>query len=269
MSQGTVASIHVYPVKSLGGVSRKSARVEHRGLRHDRRWMVVDPQGVFITQREIPRMSLIATELESNLLRLRAPGLPPLELELPAAGGKEIPVVIFGETYPAITEEARVDEWLSRHLGRAARLVYMPDSTRRPVGPGFARGEGIVSFAAECPLLLISQGSLDDLNSRLESPVGMNRFRPNLMVSGTNAFEEDAWLRIRIGAVEFYGLKNCGRCVMTTVNPERGEFDGKDPLLTLSGYRKVGSKINFGRDLAPVAPGEIHVGDAVEVLEKL
>ncbi len=267
MTQARLTEIMVYPVKSAGGIAVQEREVEARGLAGDRRWMVVGPDGGFLTQRDWPRMALIATALESNTLRLDAPGCTPLRVpRLPE--GERATVRVWRSVCAAVSAGAEADAWLSAFLEMPCRLVYMPDETRRTVSPEFAAGEGIVSFADGFPLLLIGESSLDDLNAKLTAPVPMNRFRPNLVVTGFAPYAEDDWKQVRVGEVLFHVVKPCDRCAMTTVEQATGEKHGPEPLQTLAGYRRADSgKVLFGQNLIPAAPGVVRVGDRVEVVE--
>jgi len=173
---------------------------------------------------------------------------------------------VKGSFYPK-----EVDEWFSDAIGSRCRLVLMPETTKRIVSPDYAirKFEDTVSFADGYPFLLIGEASLADLNSRLEEPVPMNRFRPNFVVTGSEAFEEDNWKRIRIGSTEFHVVKPCARCVMTTVDQAAGQKNGKEPLKTLAAYRTRSGNVLFGQNLiAETAGGTIRVGDAVEIIER-
>ncbi len=263
----TVSSIFIYPVKSLGTIAVDHAEVEHRGLRHDRRRMLIRADGVAVTQRDFPQLALVQPEIDGDRVRLRAPGREPLELNGGLQGGEMVGVSLWGSHCEGMLESDSVHAWFSDYLGSPVRLVRMPESVRRGINPERTKGEGIVSFADGYPLLVAGEASLADLNARLPQPLGMNRFRPNVVVKGTGAFEEDSWARIRIGEVEYFGVKQCDRCLMTTVAPERGEFDGKEPLRTLATFRKFDGQVYFGRYMIPVGPGMARLGDSVEVLE--
>ena len=266
MTQATLTQINVYPVKSLGGFSAGAANVEPRGLQHDRRWMVVDRQGRFLTQRELPRMALVVTAIEADCLALRAPGLASLGVPLHPPGDATEAVRVWRSVCQAVPVGGEADGWLGEFLGVPCRLVFMPDETRRAVNPDYRAGEGIVSFADGYPLMLLGEASLSDLNSRLKSPVPMNRFRPNLVVAGPPAYAEDGWAKVRIGGVTFHGVKPCDRCSMTTVDQETGEAAGPEPLKTLASYRSNDRKVLFGRLLIPDGAGVVRVGDGVEIL---
>ncbi len=267
MTEARLTEITIYPVKSAAGIAVQEREVEARGLAGDRRWLVVSPDGDFLTQRDWPRMALLTPTLEPNALCLDAPGCEPLRVPcLPE--GERLTVRVWRSVCEAVSAGADADAWLSAFLEMPCRLVYMPDETRRPVSAEFTAGEGIVSFADGFPLLLIGDASLADLNSRLTNPVPMNRFRPSLVVAGFAPFAEDAWTQVRVGEVLFHVVKPCARCVMTTVEQTTGERTGPEPLQTLAGYRRADSgKVLFGQNLIPAAPGMVRVGDSVEVVE--
>lgn len=260
-----LAEITVYPVKSAGGIAVQEWNVEPRGLAHDRRWMVVSPDGGFLTQREWPRMALILPTLEADTLRLDAPGQEPLRVPL-LPEGETRTVQVWRSVCEAVSAGADADAWLSAFLETPCGLVYMPDETRRTVSADYAAGEGIVSFADGYPLLLIGESSLADLNARLADPVPMNRFRPNLVVGGLAPFAEDDWAQVRVGSVLFHLVKPCARCAMTTVEQATGVLNGPEPLQMLAGYRRDNGKVLFGQNLIPDGPGVVRVGDSVEVV---
>lgn len=260
--------INIYPVKSLKGIGLQESSVEGRGLRFDRRWMLVDENNRFLTQREHPKMALFETTLHGGQLEVsfNGSGLP---VPTGEADG-QVDVEIWKDTVTVSAFGQNINRWFSDILGTECRLVAMPETTRRTVNSEYAvrPDEDIVSFADGYPFLLIGEGSLADLNSRLDKPVPMNRFRPNFVVSGSEAFAEDTWKRIRIGEAEFHVVKPCARCVITTVDQATGEKTGKEPLKTLSSYRSVGGNVMFGQNLiAEKSGGTVRVGDEIEVLE--
>ena len=267
MTHATLTQINVYPVKSLGGFSAASANVEPRGLQHDRRWMLVDKKGRFLTQRALPRMALVSVGLAPDGLTLSAPEMEPLQLPFePESPARRQTVQVWASVCEAAPVGEEADGWFGEFLGVPCRLVFMPEETRRSVNPDYRAGEGIVSFADGYPLMLLGEASLHDLNARLEQPVPMNRFRPNLVVSGSPAYAEDGWARIRIGGVTFHGVKPCDRCSLITVDQATGEASGPEPLKTLATYRLQDQKVLFGQLLIPDGAGIVRVGDAVEVL---
>lgn len=261
----TLSEINIYPIKSAKGISVRTALVERRGIQFDRRWMVVDAAGVFLSQRGFPRLALISTHLGSGTLHVTAPGMNTLTLPLQPGGADPIRVHIWDDTVDAILAGDEAHKWFSTYLEVPSQLVFMPENSIRHVEPGSAIDNDIVSFADGFPLLLISRQSLDDLNDRLVTPVSMNRFRPNIVVNNSDPFAEDRWKRIRIGTMLFYVVKPCSRCITTTVDQETG-IQGKEPLATLSRYRKVAGNVLFGQNIIPENVGTITVGDRVEII---
>lgn len=259
----TVRSLHVYPVKSAGGIARASAEVGDRGFLHDRRFMVVDEAGQFLTQRAFPRMTLVSVALSGGSVRLAAPGMPPLEIPIAPCDGQRRTVRVWRDTCDALSLGPGPARWWSELLGVGCELVYMPDSTVRPVDP--TRGPGRVGFADGYPFLLASTASLDEL-SRRGASVPMERFRPNIVVVGARAFEEDGWRRVRIGKIEFRVVKPCARCAITTVDPALGAFAGPEPLRTLAEFRRSDEGVLFGMNLVHEDGGLVSVGDEVVVL---
>lgn len=271
MAEPRLARIYTYPVKSCGGVALERGELGDRGLRHDRRWMLVDCEGRFLSQRRLPRMALISVSLAAEALLLEAPGMSTLALPLqptPDELGARLPVRVFDDVTEGAAAGAEADRWFGEFLGLGCRLVYMPDDVVRPVDTRYAQEGDRVGFADGFPLLLFSEASLADLNSRLPEPVAEDRFRPNLVVSGCEAFAEDGWRRLRIGEVDLRVAKPCSRCTITTVDQSSGE-KGKEPLRALAGYRQTGGKVLFGQNLAHDAPGEIAVGQLVEAAERV
>lgn len=262
-----ISGLFVYPVKSLAGIPLESAKVERRGLEFDRRWMLIDRSNKFLTQREFPRMALISTSVEGGGVRFEFGGR---QLTVPSVPDTEniLTVEVWNSRVPASIYEDSVNEWFSDALGADIRLVAMPESTRRAVNADFAiREDDHVSFADGYPVLLIGQASLDDLNSRLENPVPMNRFRPNIVVEGADAFAEDGWKKIRVGESVFDVVKPCARCVMTTIDQATGDKTGVEPLKTLATYRTINGGVIFGQNLiAEREGGTIRVGDELEII---
>lgn len=257
-----VESLHLYPVKSCRGIAAPRVTVERRGFRWDRRWMVVRDDGTFITQRSHPRLGRIHTEVSDRSIVLRYESH---QLEVPIAleTGDRIAVTVWRSVIDAI-EFAAAREFVSEVVGDAARLVYMPDDVERAVSETYARTGDIVSFADGFPVLLASTASLRELERRADRPFAMMRFRPNIVVSGSEPFEEDTWKRLAIGGVAFRIAKPCERCVVTTIDPETGE-SGKEPLRTLATFRKQSDAVMFAVNLIPESSGELGVGAPVAV----
>ncbi len=262
-----LASIHLHPLKSCAPLDVAEACVQRRGLAHDRRWMAVDGNGVAVTGRTQPGLTLVQARPDAGGLRLDAPGMATLRIAVPGAPASRLPVRVWDDEVDASATDAAADDWLSAYLGVHVRLAYMDAAAARAVDAPGTRAGDQVSFADSLPLLLLSQGSLDGLNARLPRPVSMRRFRPNLVVDGVDAHAEDAWSRLRIGGVEFDVMRACTRCVFTTVDPDRGERDaGGEPLRTLAGYRRSDAGVTFGQHLVPRGTGTLRVGDEVVVV---
>lgn len=266
----TLAAIHVYPLKSGAGIRLPRAEVVRTGLRFDRRWMVVDERGRFVTQREEPRLALVRVGLgpvatEPDRLELSAPGVGALELPLGGGAGPRVEVDIWGERVRAERVSAEAARWISAHLGRPADVVRFPDDEQRPVDPAYGGPADRVAFADGYPFLLASEASLEALNERLraagERAIGMERFRPNLVVTGAAPFEEDGWGPLTVGELRLRAVKPCARCVITTVDP-RTAAAGREPLRTLATFRRdaASGSVLFGQNLVhdDVAPADGH-----------
>ncbi len=260
-----VASLHIYPLKSARGLSLTRLEVDAFGPKGDRRFMVVNTKGLFMTQRRHPQMALLALHHTPEGWRLSFPEHPTHSV-LPPARSTIQRVTIWGEDVPGHDMGDEVATWLSGVLKEPCRLVHMHEDTLRPVDRDFSPEEAQVSFADGFPFLLISQASLDDLNARLAEHVGMERFRPNIVVAGVPAFAEDRWKRIRIGDIILDVVKPCARCVMTTVEQSTG-VKGKEPMATLKTYRKFEGAVLFGQNLVHRGRGTMKVGQELEVLE--
>ena len=267
-----LTGLFIYPIKSLGGISLPAADLTPQGLRHDRRWLVVDAHNRFLTQREHVEMALLAVEPAYNgfLLRHRQrPDLLPLYVPFVATPEKTLFVTIWDDMVFAWRGAPEADEWLSEALGQPCKLVYMSDMVRRevePDKPALNPAGTVVSFADGYPYLLASEESLAKLNTQLAEPVPMDRFRPNLVVRGLEADAEMQWGDFRIAGHAFRSVRGCGRCVVTTIDQATAQKNpGSEPLRTLATYRKQGSKILFGQNVTGPADGHIRVGDAVVV----
>ncbi len=263
----TLASLHIYPVKGLKGIDLDEARVMGRGLEHDRRFMVVDPEGEFFTQREHPKMATIWTEIAAGELRLSVPDRDEVSLPAEPAGGDAMSVRVWRSLCEAIAPSPEADRWLSDYLGEPCRIVYMPETTKRAMNPLYGGSDGAVSFADGYPFLVTSQASLAELNSRLAVKLPMNRFRPNFVVAGTGAWEEDGWGDFRIGEAVFRVTKPCGRCQVTTTDQATGEVRGPEPLATLATYRDSEEfGVRFGMNALSLAGDRVRIGMPLTVL---
>lgn len=259
-----LTGLFVYPVKSAAGSPVPAWPVDEFGLRHDRRWMIVDGRGRQVTQREHPRLALVRPAIQSERLRITGPGIAPLDLPLEPEGAANATAVVWGEVCAGLSMGKPAACWFSDFLGIPCDLVYMPSATVRPADPAYAPPGVRVSFADAFPFLLISQESLDDLNSRMPGPLPMNRFRPNLVIAGGEPYMEDRLHSFRIGGFEMRAVKPCDRCVLTTIDQATGGR-GSEPLRTLATYRKVEGKVFFGQNVVHLSPGRLRVGDPVLV----
>lgn len=237
-----------------------------RGIAADRHWMIVDAAGHFLTQREFPRLALIAPRLSNGELEMTAPGMTPLAVGI-ASDGPRVDVTVWDDRCVAIDHGPLAAAWLSDFLGVSCRLVRMADDVVRTVDPNYARSTDQVGFADGFSFLLASRASLDELNRRLSAPLPMNRFRPNIVIDGVEPFEEDGWKRIVIGGIGFCVAKPCARCAITTVDQRTGERS-REPLRTLATFRNVpGRGVMFGQNLVHDRTGVIRVGAVVDVIE--
>ncbi len=265
-----VSQLYIYPVKSLGAVPLKTMQLIAGGPAWDRRWMIVNAQGHFITQREYPKLAQVEVKLElkSATIHLSAPQAEPLSLSLVASNELTQPVVIWNDSVLAVYGGELAERWISAYLGVAARFVYMPDSALRVVNQDFAQTGDAVSFADGFPLLLIGEASLQAFNSHLDQPIAMQRFRPNIVVSGASAYAEDSWCQLRIGSVDCRVVKPCARCVIPSINPATAQ---QEPQVAraLARHRRGHGGVYFGQNLIHQANGNISTGDTIDLLEAI
>jgi len=247
-----VTSIHIYPVKSLAGISMTTAVVERRGLQYDRRWMLINEQNRFLSQRDYPAMALIGTAIEPPFLVLFDRNNPAdrvaVPLEINPAQHLEKQVDVWDDQCQAVPVSAEADQWLSQKLGGNVQMVGMPDNSIRPADEKYAPTGQYVSFADGYPFLIIGETTLEGLNSKLNTPVPMERFRPNIVFSGGTPHCEDEFGEFHIGSQPFLAVKPCARCIMTTIDQQTSQI-GAEPLRTLATYRQSGHKILFGQNL--------------------
>lgn len=261
-----VQSLYIYPVKSLAGISVPYLELDDFGPSRDRRWMIVDELGKFVTQRRLPRLALIKAELNDGVVGIDIPGQGRFMLE---PTSEQQRVTVWRDQVVAGVAQNLVNEALSRFCGERLRLVYMPDSTFRRVDPERVVDVRRVGFADGFPFLIANAASLGELNSRLAQAVDIRRFRPNIVISGAEPWDEDKWRALTVGSVNFSVVKPCSRCVLTTVDPDTGEKDpNTEPLKTLSGYRKTEGGVIFGQNAVHESPGRIVVGDSVSIFEQ-
>ncbi len=259
--------LFIYPIKSARGIVLRESVLTPRGLAFDRRFMIVDADGLFLTQRQLPVMARIVTSIhEQASLRVSFDDLDPIEVPLTPQAGTPCEVRVFQDRVLALDLGPQPAAFFTRALGRPTRLVYMPDETRRAVNRQYAEEHDVVSFADGFPYLLANPASLAELNTRLSEPVGMNRFRPNLVVSGAPAFAEDGWKRLRIGEALFEVRKPCTRCAIITTDQDTGERASKQPLTTLAAFHSWQGKAAFAQNLLCRSTGTLRLGDSVVVL---
>jgi len=257
-----LTGIFVYPVKALRGVSVRHAEVQPAGLTDDRRWVIVGPDGRFLSQRSHPALARISAQPRGSEVVLAAAGHPEFRLA-PPVGRERRSVEIWRDQVSAAAAEPAADAWLARVLGTPCHLAWMDADCRRPLRSPVVDPAATVSFADGYPCLISSEESLADLNRRLDKPVPINRFRPNLVVAGAEAFAEDTWSRLTIGEATFIAAGPCARCAVTTVDQITGQNSGPEPLRALASYRQVEKGVIFGVNLAVERPGRVQIGDPV------
>lgn len=267
----TIASLHIYPVKSLGGFSVAEARTTDRGFEHDRRWMLVDGNGRFLSQRELPTMACLhCTPLADGFRVTDIRGGGALDLPWGITEGASVDATVWNDTVRVIATPEEATAWFTHRLGAPCTLVFMPDSTQRSVDPAYATG--ITSLGDGFPYLILSQASLDDLNGRIASaqPLTMDRFRPNIVIAGGSAYQEDGWQAITIGKTGFSLVKPCARCAIPTTDQNTGER-GPEPLRTLAGFRRGTARngspgVFFGVNAMAEAGSVVRVFDTVHIV---
>lgn len=259
-----LSEIWIYPIKSLGGISLDKVRVMPKGLQFDRRWMLIDDQGTFLSQRTLPRLALLKLDFHHDHLQVSY-GDQNIALHTSAQNFSE-PLIanVWNDAVTVYEVSPQHSRWFSDVLQLNCRLVYFPEENPRPVDADYRIKDEHVSLADAFPFLIIGQSSLEDLNSRLREPLPMNRFRPNFVISGGNPFAEDTWRNFSIGSNEFTAVKPCARCIMTTVNQDTAQR-GTEPLKTLATYRATNNKILFGQNVIATRATEIKVGDPVSI----
>lgn len=264
-----VSALYIYPVKSLPGVSLREAYCEERGLRHDRRFLLVDADGRFITQREEPKLALFSVQLRSGQLRIRGPHTsrvlavpldPPAE---PADGAAKMEVTVWDDRIPA--QRVSDGDFFSEFFGKKTHLVHMPSSVRRRVSPKHAAVDDVVSFADAFPVLLLSDASMRDVSGRVGEDIPVERYRPNVVLGGLAPFQEDEPASFQLGRARLRGVHPCSRCVIVDTDPRTGIVDRK-VLKVLAGYRrKDANKVYLGQNALVRACGRIRVGMDVAV----
>ena len=266
MPNKILSEIYIYPVKSLSGISVDSAIVEERGLKYDRRYLLVDDNGVFMTQRDFPQLAFLRLSFSENGFKvLNTQNDSHTFIPFESNSKENISVTIWDDVCNAVRVTKELDDWFSNAINKKCSLVYMPDDEKRIVEKKFINDEYIVSFADAYPFLIIGQSSLDDLNTRLDNPIPMNRFRTNFVFTGGSPYEEDNWKDFKIGELSFKAVKPCARCVITTTNQDTAERS-VEPLKTLSKYRTVNNKVMFGMNLVCKQTGRVSVGNEIQLI---
>lgn len=258
--------IFIYPIKSARGIAVSETEVNTSGPVQDRRWMVVDEHGVFLSQRKLPRMVLMEPRFEGSDLVVTAPGMSPLVVRRWSGEGEWIPVQIWRDHLKLPHPDQDYSDWISSFLGRPCRLVYLPDEVARRIEPPFDDPKWRVSLADGYPLLIVTEASLDLLNAKLPCPIGIERFRPNLVIAGATPHAEDCWTNLQIGSVRLAIVKPCARCSVVLVDPTTAKV-GMEPLRTLARYRRMPTSVMFAQNALVVTSGQLRVGKAVEIVD--
>jgi uncharacterized protein YcbX len=272
MQKITVSSIHCYPIKSCGGIELQTAVVGAMGIQYDRQWMVVNEHDIFVAQRGdkgigaigIKTMCLINIAITDKHLVVNAPGMNAILLPLNGISGEERKVRVWDSFCTGIDQGDEIANWFTRYLSRemagSYRLVRMPDAGDRKTEIGDSK----LAFADGYPFLLTSEASLAQLNTMTDSPIPMNRFRPNIVITGYDAFAEDGLSRFHIGDISFHAAKPCARCPITTIDQATAE-QGKFPLNALATFRKTKAGVLFGMNLNHLNAGSISIGDELTI----
>ena len=275
-STPSVSALYIYPVKSCAGIALDQVSFGHTGPDLDRRWMLVgedDGELLGITQREMPRLSLVQPSILGGELILRAPGTSMLRIPIEDDRPPTRTVLLRADSLHVIDEGLEAADWFGNLLDAEVRLMRLPENAARRVSPKYAPKPAWTSFTDGYPALLVSEASLADLNHRLlargKHAIDMRRFRPNIVVSGVPAYAEDEWKHIQLGDLPFDVVKPCARCAITTVEPGRGEvLDPTEPLATLATYRRwPDGKVMFAQNVIHRAQGVLRVGDPLAVVD--
>jgi uncharacterized protein YcbX len=261
-----ISELYIYPIKSLGGIKLDKATITDRGFQYDRRWMLIDENNRFISQRECAKLALLKTHISDDFLTVtNTLNNTSIKIALVPVKKEVIQVIIWDDVCTGQLIDEDIDAWFTGVLGMPARLVYMPDSTERFTEAAYAPADSITSFSDAYPFLIIGQSSLDDLNKRLNEPLSINRFRPNIVFTGGEPYYEDTMHNLTINNITFNGVKLCARCNVITINQDDASIS-KEPTKTLASYRKKNNKIYFGQNLVHSGIGTISVGDNLTVL---
>lgn len=260
-----VSRLFIYPIKSLAGIELHEAEVTDRGFKYDRRWMLVDNNGRFISQREHAQLALFKTAINVEGVRVSYKDQS-IIIPFKPLTDTAINVTVWYDTCTGVLVDPMIDQWFSDALNMSCRLVYMPDSSQRHVSEKYARNNEITSFSDAYPFLLVGQASLNDLNEKLTVPVPIDRFRPNIVFTGGSAFQEDSMSHFTINNVHFYGVKPCARCVMINID-QQTTVKNNEPTKVLARYRLRKNNVYFGQNLIHSGEGKISVGDTINIAE--
>lgn len=264
-----ISELHIYPIKSCGGISVASAKTSNYGLKYDRQWMIIDKENTFVTQRNIHSLELLKPFIDDTYLTITRPDALSEKIEIIQSQQEIITTSVWGDAINTIDCGNLIADFLSDYCKQSVRLVTIGNTYNRPINSGTISFSAEVGFADSYPILLISQSTLDDLNQRLLTPIPMNRFRPNIVISGGIPYQEDSWKKIRTDTTTLYFGKRCSRCVITTIDQNTGVSDGKEPLQTLASYnRDSRGKVMFGSYWAYQDDDTLlSIGDSVHILE--
>lgn len=265
-----ISELYIYPVKSLGGIKIDTAELTDRGFKYDRRWMLVDSENRFLTQREFPQMALLQTAVTRQGIYVYHKNNPSENILVPFSysSNNKIVVNVWEDFCEATVVSDELNEWFSAALSLPCKLVHMPDDSLRKVDERYAVSKNeVTSFSDAYPILMISQGSLNDLNNRLPDQLPVNRFRPNIVIENCEPYEEDSMKHFRINEIDFYGVKLCARCTIPTINQDTAE-KSKEPTKTLAAYRGRENNVYFGQNVLYHGTGVIKVGDTINVLRR-
>jgi uncharacterized protein len=265
----TISELYIYPIKSLAGIAKETVEITSTGLKHDRRWMLVDDNNIFLSQRTYPQMALLQpTETNEGIVVTHKNNqLQSITIPFFNEGKIAMKVSIWDDVCEAIEVSTICSNWFSAMLDISCKLVYMPNETKRLVDKRYATNNEVTSFSDGYPILMIGQASLEKLNTKLHEAIPMNRFRPNIVFTGGHAHIEDEMELFTVDDIHFLGIKACSRCVMTTINQQNIE-KGKEPLKTLATYRTKNSKIYFGQNILHQQNGSIAIGKEIQIITK-
>jgi uncharacterized protein len=264
-----VSHLYIYPIKSLAGIAKETVEIANTGFKYDRRWMLIDENNIFLSQRTHPQMALLQpTETKEGIVVTHKNNpLQSINIPFYNEGKSTIQVTIWDDVCEAVEVSTLCSNWFSEMLQINCKLVYMPDETKRLVDKRYAANNEVTSFSDGYPILIIGQASLDTLNTKLDHPIPMNRFRPNIVFTGGHAHIEDEMESFTINDINFLGVKPCARCVMTTIDQQNIE-KGKEPLKTLATYRTKNNKIYFGQNILQQQNGHITIGEDIHIVTR-